>query len=824
MKLGKTFIRGFIAFLLVLYSVSCDRDVTPDFFRNADFNADWQFHLGETVDASTSNPDGTAWIEVHLPHDWSIMDYEVQDSLHTGPFYREQPGGADVGYLRNGTAWYRKEYITPEGSEGKHIILGFDGVQTQMELWVNGMMVGEHVYGYTPFQFEITPVLNGPGERNVIAVKTTNSGENSRWFSGAGIYRPVKLSMLQPVAIAPWGVYITTPEVTAGGATVNFEIVLSNLRELAVEVAGEVLIHSPDDQQLTLEAGTVTVDANSSAILHVSGYIEEPELWNPDHPSLYRAEVVIRSDGKEMDRYGTAFGIRSIAYDVMDGFLLNGEPILMKGGCMHHDNGLLGAAAFPDAEYRRVKRMKENGYNAIRTSHNPPSESFLNACDEIGIMVIDESFDQWEKPKRPNDYSNYFKEWHTRDVQSMVYRDRNHPCVVVWSFGNEVPERADPKGIEIGKALVRAIKEVDDTRPVSQAVCAFWDNPGKEWDYSEGAFSMLDIGGYNYQYMNYATDHQKFPERMMYGSESFPRDAWENWELVKRLPYVVGDFVWTGMDYIGESGIGHTDVVDIGDRQGLSFLKPWPWYISWCGDIDILGNKKPQSQYRDVLWGESDLEVLVTTPLPEGKESWISYWGWYDEFNSWNWEGHEGKMIEVKVYSSYPEVKLERNGELIGTMKIDSSDKYTARFELIYAPGELKATGIRDGIDAESVVLKTTGPATQLDLDEECSGIAAEKNGLAFINVLATDENGLVVTSEESEVTVSVSGPAELQAAGNAGPELQGSFTDKRFRLFRGRGIVIVRSTGEPGTVRVEVSAKGLEPKSITMDARNPNF
>ncbi|MCK4990830.1 MAG: glycoside hydrolase family 2, partial [Bacteroidales bacterium] len=518
------------------------------------------------------------WIPVHLPHDWSIIDYAVQDSLHEGPFYKNLPGGVDVGYLRNGTAWYRKEFISPNVIEGKQIILGFDGVQSQMELWVNGILIGEHIYGYTPFQFDIAPALKGPGEKNLILIKTVNPGENSRWFAGAGIYRPVTLSVLQSVAIAPWGVYVTTPDVSASQASINIEIEVSNMQESEVDVSGEILISSPDHQQMKLSTIAVTVGANSFATLIASGTIEEPSLWNINQAHLYGAEVALLVGGKIVDSYETSFGIRSIAYSVEDGFMLNGEELLMKGACMHHDNGLLGAAAFPDAEYRRVQRMKENGYNAIRASHNPPSESFLNACDEIGVVVIDESFDHWILPKRPNDYSNYFEEWHIRDVQAMVYRDRNHPSVVMWSFGNEVQERADPEGIEIGKTLANAIKELDDTRPVTQAVCLFWDNPGKDWDYSEGAFSMLDIGGYNYQFLNYESDHLKFPERMMYGSETFPQYAWENWELVKRLPYVMGDFVWTGMDYIGESGIGHHDLFDKQDKAQGSFLKPWPWY------------------------------------------------------------------------------------------------------------------------------------------------------------------------------------------------------------------------------------------------------
>lgn len=812
-------ISGVILLSLTMALLSCSRDTGSRFFRNADFNDAWQFHMGDISDPSISGGDESGWVQVHLPHDWGIIDYEIQDSLHEGPFYKDLPGGESVGYLRDGTAWYRKEFVTPAKIEGKQIILGFDGVQTQMELWVNDMLVGEHAYGYTPFQFDIAPALNGPGENNVIAVKTVNSGDNSRWYAGAGIYRPVSLSVLQPVAIAPWGLYVTTPDVSADSATVNIEINVSNNREAAVELIAEIQIVSPEHGLIQITSAKGTVNALSEYTLAASTTINEPFLWNTDQPNLYTIELILKADGKAVDSFNTHFGIRSIAYSAEEGFLLNGEELLLKGACMHHDNGLLGAAAFRDADYRRVKRMKGNGYNAIRTSHNPPSESFLDACDAIGMVVMDESFDQWMKPKRPNDYSNYFEKWHIRDVQSMVYRDRNHPSVVMWSIGNEIPERADPDGIELGNELVNAIKEVDDTRPVTQAVCAFWDQPGKGWDYSAGAFSMLDIGGYNYQLMEYETDHLKYPDRIMAGTESFPVQAWENWEMVKRHPYVIGDFVWTGQDYIGESGIGHNDLVDRSEKAMGTFLKPWPWYISWCGDIDILGNQKPQSLYRDVLWGESKLEILASSPVPEGKERRPSLWGWYDERNHWNWEGFEGRPIEVKVYSSYPVVKLELNGEVIGEMEIDSMDKYTALFEVPYAPGELRATGISEGAEMESVVLQTSGQAGKLALDAEKSEISADMNALAYMNVRATDQDGLLAPEDDSEVIVKVSGPATLQAAGNADPVQQGSFTDQTFNLYRGKGLVIVRSTGKPGVINVQVGSEGMEPASVSIEA-----
>lgn len=810
-----------LLFISILALSSCNNNETG-FIRHRDFNADWFYHIGDLEYAANPGLDDSLWKSVHLPHDWSIEDYPLQDSLHTGPFFKNLPGGSDVAYLRDGIAWYRKKFETPDNLGEKRVILDFDGVQTQMELWVNGAKTGEHVYGYTPFQFDITPDLKAGGEMNVIALKTHNEGENSRWYAGAGIYRPVHISILNPVSIAPWGVQITTPEISGESARISIRVRVDQLPEPGTELLCKVEVIAPEGEITELEPIVLAVEADSNPVIQLSGTIRKPILWSVDQPGLYRAVVMLFTNGRETDRYETRFGIRSIAYSAEDGFLLNGKEILMKGACMHHDNGLLGAAAFPEAEYRRVKIMKNNGYNAIRTSHNPPSSSFLDACDELGMLVIDEAFDHWVKPKRPNDYSNYFREWYEKDIQAMVYRDRNHPCVVMWSIGNEVQERADPSGIEIGKRLIAAVRELDDTRPLSQAVCDFWDNPGKEWDYSAGAFEILDIGGYNYTYKNYESDHQLYPDRIMYGSESFPLHSFENWEMVKKHPYVIGDFVWTGMDYLGESGIGNIRYLDKGEPEG-GFLQAWPWYVSWCGDIDILGNKKPQSYYRDVVWGESRLEIMVASPVPEGKTTRISSWGWHDELRSWNWEGSEGQVMKVRVYSSFPEVSLELNGRVVGTRRISPQDSYIAEFEVKYAPGELKAIG-KNGELTETLVLTTAKAASKLVLIPEKGSPAVGKNSIAFFRVEARDEEGVLAVNANTELKVEILGEAELLAAGNANPRHDGSFTDGVFELYRGLGLIIVRSMNAPLKINVRVSSADLQSEVLVVDTVSSSY
>ena len=438
--------------------------------------------------------------------------------------------------------------------------------------------------------------------------------------------------------------------------------------------------------------------------------ITQPSLWSVDNPHLYRATSQIVVKGKIIDSYSVLFGVRTLEFSAEKGFLLNDIPLELKGACMHHDNGLLGSAAFDRAEERRVEIMKANGYNAIRTSHNPPSKQFLDACDRLGMLVIDEAFDMWEHPKNPQDYSNYFKDNWKSDLQSMILRDRNHPSVIAWSIGNEIYERADTSGQRIAGQLVRVVKSLDNSRPVTAAVCLFWDHPGTDWSASEKAFASLDVGGYNYEWKEYENDHKKFPERIMAGTESFPIEAFENWQQVEKDSWVIGDFVWTGMDYLGESGIGHMYY----DKKDAAFSMPWPWYNAWCGDIDITGQKKAQSYFRDVVWGRSKLEMAVHEPMPEGKKEDISYWGWPAEYQSWTWPGEEGKKMQVSVYSRCQEVRLELNGKVIGQKPTSDKTKAYSKFEVPYSSGELKAIGLTDGKEVATKIFKTAGKPSHL--------------------------------------------------------------------------------------------------------------
>ncbi len=780
--------------------------------RDMDFNEGWRFAEDSLAGAEHPDFDDSGWRIVDLPHDWSVEDYAVQDSVHIGPIYKNLPGGKDLGYLRGGTGWYRKKLIISHENEGKRVILHFDGVQSEMVLWVNGQRVGEHVYGYTPFYFDITSYLNKG--KNVIAVRVHKPEENSRWFTGAGIYRSVSISYVDPAHIVPWGVKIDA-HVLNSASEIDLESVIVNDGQDKSRILVKTLLMAPSGKMIVLPDKQSNIGHGKKAVFSWKVMMTDPELWDIDNPRLYKAVVQVWCDGRQVDEYIQKFGVRKISFSAANGFKLNDRPILLKGGCLHHDNGLLGAMAFKRAEERRVRIMKENGFNAIRTSHNPPSQYFLNACDEMGILVIDESFDIWEKAKLLNDYHRHFKKWWKRDLKAMLLRDRNHPSVIIWSIGNEIPERADSAGLAIAKEMINHIKSIDHSRPVTQAVCSFWDNPGKEWKDAQPVFDLLDVSGYNYQWKKYESDHEQFPERVMYGSESVPKEAFENWQKVREFPWVIGDFVWTGMDYIGESGIGHAVYLPEGEQNG-SGLMPWPWYVGWCGDIDLIGNKKPQSYYRDILWENSKLEMMVHEPVPPGKHEVVSFWGWPNEYPLWNWAGHENEVLTVNIYTTWPEVQLELNDEIIGKKAVSASTKYTATFDVPYKPGILKAIALEYDEIKEEEILRTTGKVSGLELTPERESITASKGEVAFITVRTVDEDGDVVPNASTDLTVRIEGAGMLLAAGNATPLVQDSFHDEKFRLFHGKGLIIVRSNGRTGDITITVgNGQGLSSETI---------
>jgi beta-galactosidase len=775
----------------------------PESDRETNFNSGWKFIRANVSGAEKPEFDDEAWRTIELPHDYSIEDLPFKEGVkQIGPFSEESEGGPSTGHVKGGTAWYRKHFKLENGDKGKMVQILFDGVYMNADVWLNGHHLGNHPYGYTAFYYDLTPHLNPPGKNNVLAVQVKNEGKNSRWYSGSGIYRDVILVVSEPVHLGVWGAFITTPVVSKEKAVVNIEAIIINSKDRNEDLELITELKNPAGAVIVTNRQKLDIKASETLKTTVELEIDNPELWSPGTPYLYTASFTLSDNKRALNKTDEKFGIRSVEFSAGKGFLLNGQNIELKGGCLHHDNGPLGSAAFRSAEYRRVKIMKENGFNAIRTAHNPPSKWFLDACDELGMLVINESFDQWKKPKNPQDYHRFFDEWWEKDIEAMVLRDRNHPSVIIWSVGNEIQERADSAGLAFYRMLSDKVKSLDPTRPVTQAVCGFWDNPGKTWEDSAPVFAQLNVHGYNYQWQQYEKDHAQYPERIIMGTESVPKEAFENWQFVEKHPYIIGDFVWTGMDYLGESGIGHTKY----DNDTIKFLPPWPWFNANCGDISITGNKKSQMFFRDVLWQNSRLEMLVHAPLPQGRKEIVSFWGWPNEWKCWN--GNEGEKRTVSVFTKCNQVRLELNGKVIGAKDVSENTNLTAKFEVPFQPGELTAIGITNGKEELRQVLKTTGKPHKISIIAEPSPIQGVAPDLVWFNVEVHDENGLLVPDAEILVEFKIT-KGKLQAVANDNPADMHSFQDPVVKSYRGKCQVIGRIE-KPGEIEVLAKSNGL--------------
>lgn len=733
-----------IIFLILSAISSCSLWAKSPITRKQLFDAGWRFALNDT----------TQWRNIDLPHDWSIE----------GDFDKDAPAGNDGGYLPTGKGWYRKSFTLGKDYKDKTLRLYFEGVYMNAEVYVNGKRAGGHPYGYSSFFVDITPhVTIG---NNTVEVRVDNSKQkNCRWYSGSGIYRHVWLMTTGKSYIDEWSISVSIPDIHT------------------VRIEGEV------------------VKADGTR-LPVSKTINEPNprLWSPNNPYLYT--TTLEAEG---DAVPVTYGIRTIEVSADKGMLLNGQPIILCGGCLHHDNGILGAAAFDAAEYRKARLMKEAGYNAVRTSHNPPSETFLRACDELGLLVIDEAFDGWREKKNDYDYSTLIDQWWEEDIKAMVLRDRNHPSIFCWSIGNEVIERKKIEVVKTAHKMAQLCHKLDAThRPVTSALAA-WDN---DWDIYDPLAAEHDIVGYNYMIHKSEGDHERVPNRVMMQTESYPKDAWQNYRKVADNSYIIGDFVWTSIDYIGESGIGRWYYE--GDAPGEHYERPlYPWHAAYCGDIDMTGKRKPISHYRSMLWNKDGEHLYMTVREPNGYRGKIktTAWGTWPTSDSWNWPGHEGKEIEVEVYSRYPRVRLYLNDKLIGEKETERS---MATFTLSYTPGTLRAEGINGNTVAESVTMATADEPASIRLTADRTSITADGQDLAFITIEIIDNKGRVCPTASAQLKVSISGPASVAAFGNADIKDTDRYTDSIHKTWNGRALLAVRSKQKAGSVTVKVEGDGL--------------
>ena len=729
------------------------------------FDFGWQFtHNGKTV-------------TVDLPHDWDIYEGPVSGKGITGT------GG---GWFQAGKGEYRKTFKSPDAEITK---LHFEGVYQKTEVYVNGQKAGQHHYGYTPFTVDVTPYLYKDKRLNEVTVKVDNSDQpNCRWYSGSGIYRHVWLETMPALHIAENGVFVTTPEVSEQQARVQVEVTIAN--------------ESQVDRNATVVVGAaqmmVAVAAGQTKTVSTTLTVNNPRLWSPENPALSEINVQLKENGKTIDNATTTYGIRSFSFDAERGFILNGKPVLINGACVHHDDGVLGSRAFDDAEIRKVRQMKQAGFNLIRTSHNPSTRAFLDACDSIGMLVIDEAFDGWRTQKNPYDYSTVIDSCFHNDIHAMVLRDRNHPSIISWSIGNEVIERKDIRVVYTARQMKAAILEKDATRPVTEALCA-WD---RDWEIYDPHAEVLDVVGYNYMIFKHASDHQRDPKRVIWQTESYPRDAFRNWAVVNDFPYVVGDMVWTGLDYLGESGIGRTYYK--GEREGESWIEGGQpeWHGAPCGDVDITGWRKPISHYREMLW-DKDAPLYMAVKEPNGYHGEIhtTMWSVWPTWESWTWPGWEGKPVDVEVYTHQPEVKLYLDDQLIGTKQVSRNTEFKAVFSVPYKAGT------------------TAGEPARLRLTPDRTVMTADGQSLIYVVAEVVDKDGIPVPEAAIPCEATIKGAGTLLAFASADLKDTEPYTSPRAKTWKGRAMLVIRSTQKKGSVSVSIKSS-LPTATLSLKAK----
>jgi beta-galactosidase len=789
------------------------------------FDFDWKFWKGDSRGAQQIQFPDSGWRNVDLPHDWSIE----------GPFSEKEPA---QGSLPAGIAWYRKRFRMPDSYRDRTVRVEFDGVYQNSEVWINGKYLGKRPYGFIPFSYDLSANLNSGGD-NVIAVRVDNSQQpNCRWYSGSGIYRHTWLLATNRLHVGYWGTFVTSPRVSKETATVQIKTTVNNDRGNSASCTLRTELLDKD--------GTVVQTAEASQEIEPSGEyefvqqvrVEKPHLWSAKDPYLYKVRITLFEQGRIIDLYDTPTGIREAVFDSDRGFLLNGERVKLNGVCLHHEAGCLGAAVPERVWERRLELLREMGCNAIRTSHNPYAAEFLDLCDRMGFLVINEAFDEWKVGKGqigPYGYANYFDEWHERDVKSFVHRDRNHPSVVLWSAGNEIGDQSDPKGAETLRKLLDVFHTEDPTRLVTAGCDRIASEPPSNTVRPE-FLALLDVTGYNYvdrwrdrKEKYFSIDRAMVPSRRVIGTESssmgsvrgdyrdlFPGDApasgfraaasgrnidvEQQWKFVSTYDYVAGDFTWTGIDYLGESR--------------------WPGKGSSFGVIDTCGFKKDGFYFYQSQW--------TTKPM-------------LHLFPHWNWKGKEGQFVPVTCYTNCDMVELFLNGKSVGLKgyafpRLGMEGRYgnvpprervlrtTADLHLSwdvpYEAGTLKAVGTKDGEVAATLEISTTGEPAAVNLSVDRPRIAADRRDVAHIAVQILDARGRVVPDADSEVAFALEGDGKLIGVDNGDPQDHDSYQALRRKAFSGWCLAIVQSTARAGRIRMTATSRDLKPAVCLIDTR----
>jgi hypothetical protein len=777
------------------------------------FNKDWRFHMGSADNAQQPGFEDEDWRALKLPHDWSVEQ----------PFAPEK-GASGTGYLPGGIGWYRKTFTVPAHWQGKRLFIEFEGVYRNSEVWINGHHLGRRPSGYTGFHYELTPRVNF-GEPNVVAVRVQRRNvADSRWYPGSGIYRNVWLKVRSPVHIRRFGTAVRTPRVTDEEAAVSINTTAVNDKESKQSATLTTTIVSPGGREFPTQQRSHVIDAGESYTFAQWGQVEAPKRWSVDQPRLYRAVTRLSINGELRDRKVTRFGIRSFHFHPDRGFFLNGESTTLKGVCLHHDAGPLGAAVPRDVLKRRLKLLKNTGVNAVRAGHTPMSPAFYQLCDQLGLLVMDEAFDEWMLGKRKwvggrnvggaegFGYNRWFEQWAERDLATLVRRNRNRPSVIMWSIGNEIdypddpyvfpPPRDDDSAAEAypdqrwatrlttwAPRLIATAKRHDPTRPVLMALA---EMPTSN---RIGLPEMLDAVGYNYQPDRYERDHEQYPDRVILGSEN--GDSLASWRAVTENDFVAGQFLWTGYDYLGEAS-------------------RWPDHGFQSGLFDTRGYLKPIGHWRKALWSEDPhLHVHVA---PEEEEDQLD---WEDGTAHWSWPDHIGEPMKVAVSANTEEVTIRRNDQIIDTVAPGSDRRATV--EVTYRAGTLTAVSKADGKVIARDQLTTPGEPSRIKLTVDRETLAANGRDVAHVKAKVVDSNGRIARTAEQPITIEVSGVGQLLGVDNGNLYDTTPLFKPTKRAHNGFVLGYVQARQTSGSITVEASAPGLETTTTTLASEPPD-
>ncbi|MFC0512851.1 sugar-binding domain-containing protein [Mucilaginibacter angelicae] len=779
------------------------------------FNSAWGFHKGDISMGISGIAAEMQWETVDLPHDWSIE----------GPFSDEWASA--TGYLPGGIGWYKKSFAGNSNWQGKQVYIYFDGVYKNSEVWINGHYLGKRPNGFISFQYELSPYLKLKGT-NTIVVKVDHSEfADSRWYTGSGIYRNVYLIVKDPVHIAPWDVAFSTPDVLADKATIKVKVNVTNSKTADASVLVKVNMLDGKGKAAVSLQKQVKVKPGKHEI-EFEQQISSPQLWDTEKPELYKLQVSLSRNGKPFDEITQSVGIRSIRFDKDKGFFLNDKSTKLKGVCIHDDAGALGVAVPEEVWVRRLKILKEAGVNSLRLSHNPHADYLYDLCDKMGFLVMDEAFDEWEVGKNKwvagwnvgtpskNGYHEYFKEWADRDIADMVLRARNHPSIIMWSIGNEIDYPNDPYTHEvlntgrnpqiygkgylpdhppaseltpIAKQLVKAVKSVDTTRPVTAALA------GVVMSNEVGYPDVLDVVGYNYQEYRYPEDHKKYPNRIIYGSENGM--AQQAWNAVDSNEYISAQYLWTGIDYLGEAG-------------------KWPQRSNGAGLIDLAGFKKPEYFYRQSLWSAKPMVYIGARAITSTEDRGI--WSHRTAEPIWNWQA--GSKIKVDCFTNCQETELFLNGKSLGKQLRSTARGQVPSWEVDYQPGELVVKGYNNGIEVCTNSIKTAGDAYRLKTIADNSSFGSNTKSLSQVEVYITDKDGNPVFNATDEVTVSIAGAAKLLGLESGSNSSHESYQANKRKALHGRLLAYIQTTGKPGNVQVQFSAGNLKSSTITITVK----